>query len=248
MPITRKDLLSLFSSPLAWSLLGLIQLILAWWFLVHLDEYIQLQDDFSQLQTAPGMGELIVAPLMDAALSLVMLFVPVLTMRSLAEEFRSNTMSLLMSSPISMVSIVWQKYLALVIMMGVIVLMIALMPLSLLLGGQLNWGQFLAACLALWLSLSTFSAMGLYFSSLTHQPAVAAAMTYGLLLFMWVLSLANASNAKDSEVFLWISPMSHFKNLLNGWVSSADLAYFLLLIGVFLGLTIMRLEILRVRQ
>lgn len=242
LAIASRELRSLFLSPLAWVLLAVMQLLIAWLFLTQLEQFMQLQPRLAGIEGAPGVTDLVVAPLLDSSALIIMLLLPMLSMRLLSEEYRSNTFTLLLSSPASLTQIILGKYLALLGILGSMLLLTALMPLSLLLGTAIDLGKLAAGLLGLGLNLATFGAIGLFISSLTSRPAVAATATYGLLLFLWVLNLAAGSGESGSALFAWLSPVSHVRTFLSGLVQSSDLLYFLLLIGASLLLSIHRLE------
>jgi ABC-2 type transport system permease protein len=242
LAILRRELRSLFLSPLAWALFGVMQLLLAWLFLVQLEQYLELQPRLGALAAAPGVTDLVAAPLLDSAAVITMLLLPLLSMRLFSEEYRSNTFSLLLAAPVSLTRIVLGKYLALLVPLWIMLLLAVLMPLSLLLGGSLDLGKLAAGVLGLALQLAAFGAIGLFLSSLTARPAVAAVSTYGLLLFLGMLQLTADAKTGGSALFAWLSPAGHFQQLLSGLVRSGDLCYFLLLIAISLILTIHRLE------
>ncbi len=243
--IAGRELRSLFLSPLAWSLIGTMLFILAWLFLIQLDQFLQLQPQLINLQTTPGVTDLVVAPLLDSAAVIMMLMTPLLSMRLLSEEYLSGTINLLFAAPISMSRIVVGKYLALLVIFGIMLLLIALMPLSLLMGGTLDMGRLAAALLGLGLLLASFAAIGLLISSLTSQPATAAIGCYGLLLFLWIINLAGTG--EESRLFDWLSLNSHFRPMLNGLIHSGDIIYYLVLIITCLILATHRLESRRTR-
>jgi len=242
LAITMRELRSMFRSPLAWTLLAVVQFILAWIFLVQVEEFMQIQPRLAKLATAPGITDLVATPLLSSASLIIMFLIPLMSMRLFSNEYRSGTFSLLLSAPISMTSIVLGKYLALMLFLTLLLVVTAAMPLSLLLGGSLDLGKLSAGLLGLELALTSFAAIGLFFSSITSRPTVAATGTYGLLLFLWVINLASGAGEQGSALFAWISPLSHLQNMFSGLVSSADLIYFLLLTISFLALSIRRLE------
>jgi ABC-2 type transport system permease protein len=123
--------------------------------------------------------------------------------------------------------------------MLIFVTMISIMPLSLLMGTELDLGKFAAGVFALILLLSAFSAAGLYLSSLTENPVVAAISSFGLLLLLWIIS-SNAGG--DTAVLTEISLLGHFAPMLRGLIDTADIAYFLLFILMFLLLTIKQMD------
>lgn len=245
LTIATRELRSLFLSPLAWSLLAVTQFILAWLFLVQMDSFLQIQPRLAGMEGAPGLTDLVAAPLLGDAAIIVLLLVPVLSMRLISEELRSGTFSLLLSAPASMTQIVLGKYLGLLGMLAVILLLTAAMPLSLLVGGALDLGKLAAGLLGLGLVLAASAAVGLFMSSLSPQPAIAAVGTYGLLLFLWLINLAAGAEGEGSALFAWLSMATHFERLLSGLVRSSDLIYYLLFIVGFLILSIRRLDGLR---
>ncbi|OOZ36775.1 ABC transporter permease [Solemya velesiana gill symbiont] len=239
--IAGRELRTLFFSPLAWSLAAVTQFLLAWIFLTQLDSYAQLQPQLATLESPPGVTELVISPLLDSAALLTLLVMPLLSMRLLSEEYRSGTIDLLLSSPVSMTQIALGKFTALATLQIALVALFSLMPLSLLVGTDIDLGRVAAGLLSLALLLAACAAVGLYLSSLTSQPTVAAVGTYGVLLFLWIISAAT-SGGEASPLFHWLSLSSHFHRLLSGLVSTSDIAYFLLLTGFCLALTIRRLD------
>jgi ABC-2 type transport system permease protein len=240
--IALRELRSMFLSPLAWTLLAVVQFILAWIFLIQMDEFIQIQPRLAKLSSAPGVTDLIATPLLSSAAMINMLLIPLMSMRLLSDEYRNGTYTLLSSAPISKTSIVLGKYSALLIFFLIVLVLTAAMPLSLLLGGTLDLGKLFAGILGLGLALASFGAIGLFFSSLTSRPSVAATGTYGLLLFLWLINLASGAEGEGSALFAWISPINHLHKMLSGMINSADLIYFLLLTTCFLVLTVKQLD------
>ncbi len=244
--IAGRELRALFLSPLAWTILGVLQFIVAYLFLAQLDGYMLVQPRLAGIEGAPGITDLVAAPLLGNVAVLLLLVTPLLSMRLLAEEQRAGTLSLLLSAPVSMSQIVLGKYLGLLGFLAVLLLMIALMPLSLLAGGSLDLGKLGAGLLGLGLALAAFAAAGLYMSSLTAQPTVAAVSTFGLLLLVWIIDWAGQARDEASALFGWLSLLRHYENLLKGLINSVDLVYYLLFIVTFLVLTLRRLDAKRI--
>lgn len=246
--IAGTEFRRMFNSPLAWSLLGLVQFILAWVFLLGLNEYLtQVQPRMVGVENAPGISDLVVSSLYLWAGMIMLAVMPILTMRLLAEERMNQTLSLLTSAPVSITQIVLGKYLGLLLLVVVMVLMLSLMPLSLSLGTSLDWGRLFAAMLGLFLLLASFAAAGLFLSSLTRQPIIAAVSTFGLLIFLVILYISGNSQGTGSELFIYLSHFGHFLSFLEGIFDTSDLVYYLLFIGGFLLLTIRKLDNDRLR-
>ena len=244
--ISARELRSLLLSPLSWTVLAITQALVAYTFLVKLELFLQLMPHLPRLPGAPGLTAIVVAPALKAAGMVMLLVVPLVTMRLVSGERRSGTLSLLLSAPISVTEIVLGKFLGVMSLFGIVVLVILLTPLSLLAGGTLDYGLLASGSLGLLLLIASFAAAGLFMSTLTEQPAVAAVGTFGLLLLLWNMDWAGTGAVEGVRpLFSYIAITSHFNALLRGVVDSADVIYFLLVIVTFLVLAIRRLDAMR---
>jgi len=243
LTVAGRELRSLFLSPLAWTVLAVALVILGYLFLVQVDTFVRLQPRLSGAPGAPGVTALVVAPLLQTAGVVLMLLVPLMTMRLVAEERRNGTLALLLSAPVSMTEIVLGKYVAVLAFFGCLLGLLALLMLSLLAGGTLDFGLLAAALLGLALLVASFAAAGLFLSTLTAQPVVAAVSTFGLLLLLWVIDWAGGTGeGAGAQALSYLSLLTHFDPLLEGVVDTRDVAYYVLFIAAFLGLSIRRLD------
>lgn len=241
--IAWREFRTLFLSPLAWSILGVVNFILAYLFLAQIDTFLMLAPRLAALPNAPGVTDIVVAPTLGSAAIVLLLVVPLVTMRVFAEERRSRTLGLLFSAPLSMTQIVLGKYLALLAFFAVMLVLIAALPLSLLVGTELDLGKLAAGLIGLYLLLAAFAAAGLFMSAVTDQPTVAAVGTFGLLLGLWILDWAGqGEGSRTTELFGYLSLFNHYQSLLKGLFNSADVIYYLLFVLGFLALTIKRLD------
>lgn len=241
--IASTEFRRMFLSPLAWSILAVVLFILAWVFLLGLNEYLTLiQPRVATMEDPPGVSDLVVSALYLWAGIIMLAVMPLMTMRQFAEERMNQTLVLLTSSPLSSTQIVLGKYLGLLLFVLLMVGLLSLMPLSLLVGTQLDWGKLAAAILGLLLLLASFAAAGLFLSALARQPVIAAVTTFGLLLFLMVLYISGSSQGASSALFTYLSHFGHFLSFLEGMFDSSDLVYYLLFIGGFLILTIRKLD------
>ena len=240
--IAGREFRNLFLSPLAWTMLGVLQFILGFMFLAQLDYYLVLQPRFAGLNDVPGVTDAVVAPLFGNAGVILMLVTPLLTMRLVSEERRNRTLSLLFTAPVSMTEIILGKYLGVIAFLFVIIGMLSLMPASLYLGGMLDTGKILSNLLALVLLVSAYAAVGLYMSTLSTHPTVAAISSFGAILVLWILDWSSQSDEKVGGVLQYLSMLRHYESMLRGLVSTTDICYFVLFIGLFLVLSIQRLD------
>lgn len=247
--IAWRELRNLFLSPLAWCVLAVAQFLLAFVFLGQLEYFVSvLQPQLLALEGAPGVTDLVAMPVLNSATMVLLLVVPLLSMRLIAEERRTGTLRLLLSAPVSVHQIVLGKYLGLVGLLAVMIAMILLMPLSLSLGTSLDWGKLAAGTLGLLLLVGAFAAAGLFMSTLTTQPVVAAVSTFGLLLLLMIVDWAGSIDARFSGLFGYLSLQRHVQALQSGVFESADVVYYLLFIAAFLGLAIRRLDAERLQR
>ena len=250
LTLAFRELRTLFVSPMAWAILAISQLILAFIFLALVEGYILNQPQLMMLENVPGVTERIVAPLYGAAAWVFMMIVPLLTMRIISEERRNHSLTLLLSAPVSMTEIIIGKYLGIILFLVVLASLLSLMPLSLLLAGHLDFGHLASIVIALLLLIASFSAIGLFLSTLTDQPTVAAIGTYGALLLLWIIDIGSntMTNNEASALLGYLSMLRHFDALARGIFSSIDIVYFILFISIFLVLSIRRLDVDRLQQ
>ena len=247
LEIARRDLRRLFATPLAWCALGSVQLVLGlFFFIVFLWGFDARQPMLVAARSGFGLTALVAAPLLKSAALILLLLTPLLAMRSLAEERRAGTLALTLSSPVSVTGIVVGKYLALLAFLALQCALIALMPLSLALGGTLDAGLLASALLGLFASAAAFAAVGLWASSLTRQPATAAVSALAALLALWFVDEGGAPDGGPVASALgWLSLTRHLDALMRGVFASDDVAYFVLLVVTCLVFTVRRLDALR---
>lgn len=240
--IARREVGAMFLSPMAWIILAVIQTILGYLFLTNLDSFFLLQPQLIQLANTPGVTDIVVTPLMQVAAIILLMVMPLLTMRSFADEKRNRTLSLLMSAPLSMTEIVLGKYLGLFLFVVILVSMLMLMPLSLYLGTSPDAGKLLSIYIGMLLLLAAFAAIGLYLSSLTENQTIAAMSTFGVLLMLWIIDWLGAAVSNGQSVLAYLSILNHHQSMLEGVFKSSDIAYYLIIITGFLVLTIRQLD------
>jgi len=239
--IARREATALFRTPLAWSILGMGQFVLAYQFLSQIEIYLHFEDQLRTMPEAPGVTEVIVAPTIGISAILMLFIIPVVTMSSLSGERRAGTLALLYSSPITPGQIVLGKFLGIGSLLTALWLIIALMPLTLLWGAPLDLGMYVSSLAALALLIAAYAAVGLMFSAMFSQSAVAAIATFGVLCGLWFIDWATRLG-QDGGVFAYISSLNHFQHLARGLVSSSDIIYFVLLTGTALYLATWRLD------
>ncbi|MBF0141902.1 MAG: ABC transporter permease [Magnetococcales bacterium] len=229
--IALREWRSMFLSPLAWTLLAVLFAITSWMFSAATRLY-QIQQ--MQFQAFGGGGASLtdstVAPMLGNAAVLLLLISPLLTMRLIAEEKRRETWPAVASSPLSPMQILLGKYFGLLLFLAVTVGLLAIPPLLLFAYGSPDGGQIFSGLLGLFLVAATFGAVGLAASAATDNPIVAAVISFGVLLSLWIASWMGEAGGTDTvdQVLAYISLTGHYEKFLTGVISSADLAYFVI--------------------
>ncbi|MGR8981269.1 MAG: ABC transporter permease subunit [Gammaproteobacteria bacterium] len=240
--IAGHELRTQFLSPLAWTLLSILQFLFAFQFLIQVDTFAQLQPQLAEMEGGPGLTDIVVTRLFGNAGIILLLVTPLLTMRLICEERRNKTLSLLLSAPVDNSDIIIGKYLGCTGLVFLIVLLTSLMPLSLLSGGFLDFGKLITNILALLLLVGAFIAAGLYMSCISGHPIIAAMASFGLLLLLWILDWSAGMENERGNLFEYLSILRHFQNIQSGLISSVDIMYFLLFTLTFIVLSIRRLD------
>ena len=232
----------IFVSPLAWAVLGIAQLIFGYIFAGAVIQYV---NQSSMADASVGVSDYVGSGLYGSATIILLLLMPLMTMRAFAEERKSGTLTLLFSAPVSLVEIVLGKFLGVVVFVLALVGLLALMPAALLPVVNLDLGRLAAGLFGLLLLTMSFTACGLFISSLTREPTIAAVGGFGLLLLLWLVDVLAYQDMPFADLFRHLSLIGHYQNLRRGVFDTADLAYYLLFTGTFLWAAVQRLEMER---
>lgn len=243
LTVARREFGGFLLTPFGPVLLAFCQLLLGYLFLSYVDSFLGRQADLAALPNPPGATQWIVTQWLATASIVLLAALPLITMKSLSDEWRGGTMSLLLSAPLSSSQLILGKFFGIVGVIALIVAVAGLMPLSLYLGTPADLGLIAVAMLGLFLLLTSFAAIGLYMSSLTRQPSTAAFSAFGILLLLWLLDWTVTDDVTGPRaVFAYFSLFRHFQPFIQGQIIVADLAYFVLCCALFLGLSVRRLD------
>jgi ABC-2 type transport system permease protein len=243
--IVRKELKSVFASPMGWIVLTIFTFLFGSLYLTGVNNYFEVMSGAIRPAERVGVTQSVGQIVYGWAFLIVLVAVPLLSMRLISEERRSQTLPFLFSAPLSLTEIVLGKFFGLVIFLSILIVYIALMLSTLNIWSDVDFGFILANSLGLFMLVAGASAVGLYFSSLTSQPVAAAVMSFVTLIaliFMDRIFVADPSNPLAQ-----FSLMRHFQSFSTGLIDTADIAYFVLFTITFLTLTIRRLDADRLR-
>lgn len=250
--MAARELKLILLSPMAWLVLALTQLVGAWWFLLLVEQYRSHYEPLVVRINSPmGVNDLVVLPFFGSMLLLGTLFLgaALMAMRLIAEERRSGSLQLLYSSPVRMLEIVIGKYLAAYAFLVLLALPWLVMPSTLVFGTVLDIGRLLSAFVGVLMLGGVLAAVAVFASSLTLQPAIAAALTVSISMVLMGLNAGTEAIAGEADALAdYLGLLTHYEPLVQGLVRSTDLIYFLLLAVGFLGFTVRRLDALRVQS
>ena len=239
LTIATHELRRLFKSPVAWVMLAVVEFLLAIFFLILLNQFMNPGPWFA----GRGITEVVIAGLLQISGIVILLITPFITMRIFSEENRTGTIKLLLSSPVTLTELVLGKYHGTLGFLIIMLALIALMPLSLLLGTPVDLLQTAAGLLGLFLLMASFAAIGLFISTLTRQASIAAVTTFGVLFMLWIINLASTTGSElFRAIFTYLSLLQHYNSLINGVFNSVDVIYYLITSVTFIVLSIWRLD------
>ena len=238
--ICKREIKTYFTSPIAY-VVGTVFLILVgfffysliWWFNSQSIQMARNPSYFQQL----NINQMVYSPLFHNMSIILLLMLPLLTMRLFSEEKKTNTDELLYTSPISISQIILGKYFASLFVLLAILLVSGFLSIFTFAYGNPEVPPILSGYLGLFLMGAAFMAVGIFFSSLTENQIVAAMLTFGTLLLFWVLNWASYSAAGFwKDVLNYLSFFQHFDDLTKGIVDTTDLVYYLSFsfLGLFL--------------
>lgn len=242
LSIAGNEARRIFTSPLAWTVLAVVAAISGF---VFINLLLSLQADPMALSDYIGVSDYISAGVFGFATLLFLLVMPLMTMRLFAEERKSGSLTLLMAAPVSLTQIVVGKFLGLCVFMAALLLILGIMPASLAFNTSLDYGRLAAGLLGLLLMLMAFSSAGLFVSTLTREPTIAAVGGFGLVLMFWLVDVLAYQEIPFAELFRHLSLIGHYENLRRGVFDTADVIYYLLFTGTFLWAAVQRLDMER---
>ena len=238
--IARKELALFFTSPLFYLVTAVFLALSGYWFYTNLAFYV--------LMGGMNMGRGLWQYQLYDMRQLLLALVPLLTMRLFAEERRLGTLELLWTYPLRDVEIILGKFIACMVVVGIMVLVTLLYPVLLSHFDRVAPGPLVAGYLGLLLLAAASIACGLFLSALTDSQLVAGASAYGVLLFFWTLTWNEA--AVGSGLLGFLRPLSlfdRFQTFALGGIETRDVSFLLLFATAFLGFTFFALDARRWR-
>ena len=175
-------------------------------------------------------------------LFMLLIVVPILTMRLISEEFRQGTDELLLTSPASVTEVVLGKYLAALGVMVMLLVCNLVYPAVMSLFGNLNMLTLWLSLLGVFLMGAAMMAIGLFASALSQHQMVSAVAGFVLLLLFW---LAGSMTSQNEKLSAWVEPFSlpdRITNLTKGVINGPDVIFYVSLAVLFVVLSIQVIE------
>ena len=253
LSIAGREIRAYFVSPVAYVVMTGFLLLSGWFFfslLARFNYHLQLYTSFQNPQALErlNLNELVIAPLLHNLSVVLIILIPVITMRTFAEERRLGTFELLLTSPVGIGEIVAGKFLGAFAFLSATLGMTAIYPLITVFYGDPEIGMILSGYLGLFLLATSFLSIGLLTSSLTENQTIAAVSCLVTLLLLYVLAWpADTAGETLGAILRHLSITDHYAELVKGVIDTRNLAYFVSLIFVSLFLTHRSVESLRWR-
>ncbi len=243
LTIAGRELQAYFVQPVAYVVMTVFLLLGGWFFFALLRRFELVLEMYAALRSTSGMESLnlnqaVIEPLLHNLAVVLVILVPAITMRTFAEEKRTGTYELLLTSPIRIGELVAGKFLAAALFVLLMVLLAGIFPLILVIFGNPEVPVMVSGYLGLAFVALCFVSVGLFTSSLTSNQIIAAISCFGALLLLYVISWpAEAGEVEFAGLLRYLSLPEHFSQMARGVISTQDIVYFLSLIAIALFLT-----------
>lgn len=252
--IAARELHSVFTTPIAWVLFAAYLVFAGYLFVLGLGFFLQQIEQIQAFQAFHllerfNLNQGVIAPAIGTLALVVVLAMPLLTMRAFSEERANGTVELLLTCPLSSWEIVLGKYLAILAVAFLLVALTAFYPAVLFYYGDPELWQTFGGLLGLFLIAAGMGAVGCFISALTKSQIIAAVIGIIGGLVFWLFDLLAQARGMESfgEGLAYLGIRPHFEGALEGLIQTPDLVYFALLIAFFLTLARTALESLRWR-
>ena len=241
LAIAQKELKSYFASPIAYIVIGLWALLYGYFFAAILHFFVQQSMQMNQFgmqgPQSMNVNQQLIRPLLQNVNILVLFLMPMVTMRTYAEEKRSGTIELLLTSPVTDFQIIMGKFLGAMALYACM-LAVTLIHIGLLfVYGHPEWKPLVTTYIGLLLFGGCFVSLGLFISSLTKNQIVAGMVTFAVFLLLWIITwIGSFSGPTVDKITQYISILDHLDDFGKGVLDTTHLIYYLSFItfGLFL--------------
>lgn len=239
MAIARREFSSSFLTPLAYVVISGFLLLSGFFFFGLVQQFNAILMRAAMMPNiSPNLNEWVIAPFFQTLEIILVFLIPILTMRAVAEERRSGTFELLMTSPVSVSELIVGKFLGVSSVVLVMLLLSFIFPLALILVADPEIMPVLVGFLGILLLAMSFTAIGVSLSAMTKSQTVAGVLSLVVLLIFYVIDMPGSYFGENVAAVLgYLAPSRHSQAMIKGVVTGADLIYFssVILLGLFIG-------------
>jgi len=239
LAIAQKELRSYFASPIAYVTIGFFALLYGYFYAVGLAFFVRQSMQMGQFGggQSVNINQMMIRNVVQNVTILVLFLMPMVTMRTYAEEKRSGTIELLLTSPLTDFQIILGKFLG-ALALWAVMLAVSLIHMGILfIYGNPEWKPIATAYLGLLLFGACFISVGLFISSLTKNQIVAGMVTFAVFLFLWIINwIGSFSGPTVNSLTEYLSVINHFDDFSKGIIDTTHLIYYFSVItfGLFM--------------
>lgn len=241
LAMAGKELRAYFHSPIAYLVMTIYTVLCGFFFVSITGRFVQMS--LRMMMMGQGMppislNDVIIRNMLEGVLTVVLLLlIPLITMRLFAEEKRSGTIELLLTSPLTDLDIILGKFLGALALFAILVLITFLYFGALFIYGNPNARPLLANALGLVLYGSALLGLGMWFSTLTRNQIIAGSIGLAAFLLLYVLDwMTEFSSSAAGRVASYMALTTHFDNFAKGVIDLKDVVFYLsvIVLGIFL--------------
>lgn len=245
--ILKKELKSYFYSPIAYVVITMFLILNGYFFfgmMLSFAEYGRMALE-NNPEAKININDGVIRQLFGNMSFVMLLILPVLTMRLFSEEKKSGTFELITTYPIKDIDLVIGKILSATAVLLLMVGLTSFYCVFMYSYSQPDTGRILTGYLGTILMGIAFISMGTFISALTESQIISAIVTFGILLIFWVLGWVGTFSSAEgtiAEVFKQLSMLNHFESFGKGIIDLSDVVYFISFITLSIFLTLRALE------
>jgi len=252
--IYGREIRAYFTSPIAYVVLTVFLALTGLFFMGAVRDYISFDTYLREQMLQAGqaaqpanLNQFLLRRVFSSLAGLSLFVLPFITMGSFADEHRTGTMELLLTSPLAATEIVLAKFLAattvFVIMLGLALGIVC----SLFAYGNPHLPTILVGFLGLFLQGEAFLVVGLFISSMTRSQVVAGVGGLGAVLLLWLAGLLGEPGSTLGQALNELSLVSHFEDFSKGILDTKHIVFYACFVFLGLFVTLRSLESLKYR-
>lgn len=245
--LVQKELKQFFISPIAYVVMMIYLTLSGFFFYTNIEAFSQQFQYFKtmvqyyqnpEIMMRLNLNEMVIARALFNMVFVFLFIIPLIMMRSFAEEQKQKTDELLKTSPLTVNQVIAGKFFGSFLFIVILIVPTFAYQGLLFYFSSPELGPVVSGYLGIFLFSGIGVAVGLFASSLTENQIIAAVITFVIMLFLFIINLLSISDGNALvSVLKYLSVTEHLTNMLRGSIDSRDLVYFFSFIFFFLFLT-----------